>query len=48
MTIEKARKILGKNEKAYSDKQLLVIIEKLSNIAGVFVDQQKGLANYES
>ena len=46
MNTKKAKKILGKEANKYSNKQLEKIILGLSNLADIFIDQQKGLVNY--
>ena len=47
MTTKTAKKILGRGADKYSDKQLKEIILALSNLADIFIEQQKGLVIHE-
>lgn len=47
MNIEKARKILGKVADEIEDNELIKVIDNLSVLASIFIDQQKGIVNYE-
>ncbi|HKC04907.1 MAG TPA: hypothetical protein VKC54_03485 [Patescibacteria group bacterium] len=46
MTINNAKQILGKVNKDMSDQDLEQIIKSLSNLADIFIEQQKGIVNY--
>lgn len=48
MTLNKARKILGESGNKFSRSKLKRMVQQLTNLANVFIEQQKGLANYEN